>query len=100
MSQLMVTAQELRSKAAELRQRNNQVRTQLNTMISNKNSVCNMWEGEAKDNFSRAFDHDKNEINDFIQTIEQYAAALESAAEQYERTERNNVNIAQNRTYH
>lgn len=99
MAQLMVTAQELRSKAAELRGKNNQVRTQLNTMVSNKTSVCSMWEGEAKDKFSQAFDRDKNQINNFIQTIEKYAAALEEAARQYELTERNNVNIASNRTY-
>lgn len=97
---LTVTSQKLRDTAAQLRSLNARLRGELSNMSSRESSLNGMWDGQANDTFHNAYVHDVREYNDFIQAIEEYIRALLQAADEYERTENRNQQIASNRSYH
>ncbi len=99
MAAFQVTASELRTKAGELRDMNAQFKTQVGNLESQEQSLASMWEGEAKTAFHTAFNNDKVQMDNFYNLIEQYCAALENIATQYEMAEMQNVNTASTRNY-
>ncbi|MDE7261697.1 MAG: WXG100 family type VII secretion target [Oscillospiraceae bacterium] len=99
MSYFMVTASQLRAKAEELRQSNEQFKSQVNTLNDQEAHLGAMWEGESKNAFHNAFQRDKAQMDNFFNAIAQYVNALESIAQKYEEAERQNIEIASNRTY-
>lgn len=99
MAEIRVTASELRTKAQTLRQLNQSFNTQVNVLQQNEQSVCSMWEGEAKNAFHTEFTKDKGKMEQFKQAIDKYVQALEQIAQAYERAEQQNTQIATNRTY-
>lgn len=96
----VVTPSSLRSKASELRNANNSFRAQINQLRSQESSLNSMWDGEANDTFHGAFSRDAQQMENFYNEIQKYAAALEEIARNYERTEAQNRCKAQQRTYH
>lgn len=99
MAAFQVTASVIRTKAGELKDMNSQFKTQVGNLESQEQSLASMWEGAAKDAFHTAFNNDKTQMDNFYNLIEQYCAALENIASQYERAEAQNVNTAATRTY-
>ena len=59
MAQIKVTSTQLRSKANELRQLNNRFKSAVTSMTSTESSLMNMWDGEAKTAFHKAYTSDK-----------------------------------------
>ena len=99
MAQIKVTSTQLRSKANELRQLNNRFNSAVTSMTSTVSSLMNMWDGEAKTAFHKAYTSDKNQMDTFYQTIEKYCQALENNAKKYDEMESKNVQTATSRTY-
>ncbi len=99
MALIQVTAQELRSKAGELRNLNSTFKNQVGTLESQEQALVGMWEGEARDAFNTAFNNDKAQMDNFYQLVDQYCTALETIATKYEQAEAQNTNTAATRTY-
>ena len=99
MAEIMVTPSQVHSKADELRQLNAQFQTKLEALVSSEANLIGMWEGQARDAFHSAFSNDHAQMETFHSTIEQYAAALDTIATEYENRETANVQIASERSY-
>ena len=98
MALIQVTSQQLRDKAAELRNQNNNVKSQIENLRAQENSLSGMWEGEARESFRNAFQQDIAKMNEFVSAIEQYATALVNIATEYDNAEAKNVSTASSRT--
>lgn len=99
MAEIKVTSTELKSKASELRQLNNQFKKAVEDMVSNEQQLMGMWDGETKEAFHNAFNSDKSQMDVFYQTIEKYCEALENNAAKYEAAEQKNLSTASTRSY-
>ena len=99
MSEIMVTAAQLRAKAEELEGLNGQLKSQ-NDLLGEKETALNaMWEGDANTAFHAAFNSDRVQINNFYNAIAAYVNALRVIAQKYEQTEAQNQQIASARNY-
>lgn len=98
-SGFVVTAASLRKLAQELRQLNAQYKSKVENLASLEQELRGMWEGEANRAFQRAFANDKVNLDKFYTVIENYCAALERAAAEYEKAESSAAQIASTRTY-
>lgn len=99
MGLIQVSANELRAKAASLRELNGMFKSQVGNLESQEQTLVGMWEGEARDAFNNAFNNDKAQMDNFYNLIEQYCVALENIAAKYEMAEAQNVSTAAARTY-
>lgn len=99
MSSITVTAAQLKSTAEQLEGLNNQFKSAVSNLESQEQSLCSMWEGEAKNSFDAAFKRDKNNMDLFNANIMKYVAALRTIAAKYEQAEQTNVSTANQRSY-
>ena len=99
MAEFMVTAANLVSKAAELESLNSNFKSQVEKLSSDEQALSGMWEGEARNAFHNAFEHDKNEMYEFYNAIVTYVNALNDIAKKYAQAEATNVEIANTRKY-
>lgn len=99
MSDIQVSTRELRMKAGELRTMNGQFRTAVSNLENVEGRLNGMWDGEANDAFHAAFGSDKAQMDNFYSAVEDYAAKLEAIADEYDRAEAVNQQIATERTY-
>lgn len=100
MGEILVTANEIKSKAGELRDYNGKFKTEVGLLDSQENTLVGMWEGEARNKFDEVFKRDKGQFDEFYNLIEQYCQALETIAMKYEQAEQTNYETASQRTYH
>ena len=99
MAEIRVSASELKTKAATLRDYNSKFKAQVGSLESQEGNLIGMWEGEARNAFDKAFKNDKLQFDNFYNLIEEYAATLEVIAAKYAQAEAQNVSIASQRTY-
>ncbi|MCR5109040.1 MAG: WXG100 family type VII secretion target [Lachnospiraceae bacterium] len=99
MAFFQVTANELRSKAEELRNLNSSFMSQTEALQNTEEALKTMWEGEANNAFHNAFVRDKGQMDGFRETIEQYVETLLLIASKYEEAEARNVATASSRSY-
>jgi len=99
MAEIKVTSTELRNKAAELRQQNQQFKSTVEGMVGTEQQLMGQWDGESKEQFHAAFTKDKGQMDEFYNTIELYCKALEASADAYDKAEQKNVQTASTRTY-
>ena len=99
MAFFQVTSSELRSRASRLQELNGQFRAKAAEMGEQENSLCSMWEGEAKSAFHQAFLRDRQQTDAFCQLIGQYVQALLEIAARYEEAEARNREMAMARKY-
>lgn len=99
MAFFQVTSSELRSRAARLQELNGQFGAKAAEMGEQENSLCSMWEGEAKSAFHQAFLRDRQQMDAFCQLIGQYIQALLEIAARYEEAEARNREMAMARKY-
>lgn len=94
-----VTANELRSKAGTLQDLNHQFYTKSTELAEKENSLCGMWEGQARDAFHHAFLNDRQQMEVFHKLIGRYVQALFEIAARYEEAEARNAELAASRNY-
>lgn len=99
MAEFMVTASNLISKAEDLQSLNSSFKSQVEKLSSDEQSLSGMWEGDARNAFHNAFEHDKTEMYEFYNAIVTYVNALNEIAQKYAQAEVTNVEIANTRKY-
>lgn len=97
MANFRVNSQTLRCKAEQLRAMNDQFKNKVAQLTQSENSLHGMWEGEAHSAFHTAYNNDVQQFEKFCQGIMKYVEALKSAAQEYERAEQRNIEIAKQR---
>ena len=98
-STIQVTTATLKNKANELKNLNSKFKSQVENLNSEESSLNGMWEGEAKDAFHKAFSQDITQMHNFYNAIEQYVQKLEQIAAAYEKAEKKNTSTATTRKY-
>lgn len=98
-NQFTVTPAQLNQKAGELRQNNRNLTTQIENLRNQHSALNGMWEGDAKNAFDKAFNHDIQQMKDFYNEIEKYVEKLGEVAKNYEQAEAKAVEIGHTRTY-
>jgi WXG100 family type VII secretion target len=98
MALIRVTATSLRSAAEELRGRNGDFKTQVESLVETEDRLKSSWQGQANDAFHAAFTNDRQYMDSFNALIEKYCVALETIADEYERAESTNTDTATTRT--
>lgn len=99
MAFFQVTSQELRNAAERISDLNSQFKERALQLSEQETSLCSMWEGQAKDTFHQAFMRDRQQMDAFVQLINQYVQALLEIAVRYEQAENRNREIAAARSY-
>lgn len=99
MAMIQVTSQRLRGAAESLQNLNSQFKAKEEELTGKEQSLCQMWEGQAKTVFHTAFDRDKGQMEVFHGLINQYIQALLEIAARYEQAEAKNTEIAGSRNY-
>ena len=97
MSMFRVSSSELRQKADQLEQMNNQFKAAVEALSSQEHSLATMWEGEAQKAFRTAFNNDRQQFDNFYNGIVKYIQALRDAAQKYDEAEAKNLSTAQTR---
>lgn len=97
MAVFQVTSQALRDKANEMSNQNKTLKSHIETLKTQENSLSGMWEGEARETFRNVFQQDIAKMESFVTAVEQYVTALNNAAAEYDKAEAKNVNIASTR---
>lgn len=98
-SQITVSTRELNSKAQTLQTNNQRLNTLIDQLRTQEASLCSMWEGDAKDEFDKAFRSDINQMKNFYDAIKDYVVKLNEIIKNYDEAEARNVQIAQERKY-
>lgn len=99
MAEFKVTSGELKNKADELRQLNNQLRKAVEEMTGNEQQLISMWDGEAKEAFNKAYNSDVQQMDEFSVVIDKYCQTLDTNAAKYEQAEQKNISTATARSY-
>lgn len=99
MSFFEVTSAQVKYKADMLRDLNQQYKSRFAELENMEQSLCSMWEGEAKSAFHREFTRDKSQVDIFTNLIEKYAQTLYEIAIRYEEAERRAAELAASRSY-
>ncbi len=99
MAMIQVTSVKLRNAAGELQNLNSQFKSKSQELQGKEQSLCQMWEGQAKDAFHNAFIKDSQQMDAFYRLINQYIQALLEIAQRYEQAEARNAQIALSRSY-
>ena len=91
---------EMRNKANELEKWNNQLKNnKVPELRGHQQRLTASWDGVANDEFDKAFQSDMVQYQNFCRLIEDYIRALRAAADEYERMEVRNKDIANRRNY-
>lgn len=99
MAEFMVTAASLVSKASELEGLNSNFKSQIEKLSADEQALSGMWEGEARNAFHNAFEHDKAEMYEFYNAVVSYINAMNEIAKKYAQAEAANVETANTRKY-
>ena len=97
MADIKVSTQKLRDTASQLNTMNSRLRNEESTMRQQQRTLTSQWDGPSNDVFDQAFNRNVNEFANFITLITDYANALNKYADDYERMERANQQIASTR---
>ena len=92
--QVSVDTARMTQAATDLRNLKQQLSNAESSMKSNEASLSSQWEGEAHDEFHRAFDRNVNEFHAFLDTIDKYCVALDRYVQNYVSVENKNKGVA------
>ena len=96
---IKVSAALLKTRAEQLTSLNKELRNVSDEFEHRVRSLNDIWEGDASDAFYEAAQLDKRQMDNFAATVDQYCQALIEIAEEYERVELQNFQIASKRTH-
>ena len=97
MARVVVDTAKLRRVAGDLRQMTNQLKSEAGKMKTSQQTLKAQWDGPSNDTFNAAFNRNVNEFEAFSNLILEYAQKLEKFADDYERMENQNKEIAKTR---
>ncbi len=99
MAEIMVTSASLEAKATELETFNNDLKTLIEQLSTDEQTLSGMWEGDARNAFHASFERDKAQVYSFYHAIASYVNALRTIAKEYNKAEATNVQTATQRKY-
>lgn len=88
---IIANSAQIRSKAEQLEQYNNQLSTALKALSTSEQTLAGMWEGDAQKAFRAAFQKDYAQFEEFYRGIITYISALRTIASNYDKAEDKNV---------
>ena len=98
-SQIIVSTRELNNKSQSLQNSNTRLNQMIDQLRQQEVSLCSMWEGDAKDEFDKAFRSDIQQMKNFYEEIKNYIVKLNEIIKNYDQAEAKNVQIARERKY-
>lgn len=90
-STIVANSNQIRSKAEQLEQYNNQLNTALKALSTSEQALAGMWEGDAQKAFRTAFQKDYAQFEEFHRGITTYISTLRTIASNYDKAEDKNV---------
>ncbi len=96
---IQVTTTQMKRQVEQLRSDNSRLKQKIADLRSQEISLSRMWDGEANDAFHNAFTSDAQQMDNFYNTIQDYASKLEQIIANYEKAENANKNTAATRSY-
>ena len=90
MSTMMVSSAQLRNRAGEIEQLNDQFRVQVNSLVEKEAALRTMYEGDAANAFHAAFERNKIQMDNFFNCIARYAQVMSEIACRIEQAEQQN----------
>lgn len=94
---IRVSTRELRNRANELENLNEKFHQEVMKLRQDETNLNSSYEGDAQKKFHEQFTLDVEKFDKFYTMIQQYIVQLRSDADQYDRTENINVDIASRR---
>lgn len=94
MSTMMVSSAQLRNRASEIEQLNEQFRAQVNNLVEKEGTLRTMYEGDAANAFRAAFERNKIQMDNFFNCIARYAQVMNEIANRIDQAEQQNQVIA------
>lgn len=85
--EIMLTPEELRTKAGDIRKYKNSHEDIMNRMTNLVGSVCTVWRGDAQDAFVAKYMGMKSTFTNFEAALESFAALIEETANKIEQTD-------------
>lgn len=76
----------------------NVIREQLNLLRSQGAKLCGYWRGEGHDEFQKKFNNDCKEIQEFITEVGKYHKDIQAVIKNYEKGEKEIVELAMDRS--
>lgn len=99
MSDFKVTTSVLMTQSEQLLELNTRYKSHIDNLVTSEGNLNSMWDGEANEAFHAAFENDKVKMFRFAELINEYAERLKIIAENYEKAEQANTEIASSRSY-
>ena len=96
-SKMVVNTQNLRSRATEMENFNTRFHQEVMRLREDETLLCSSYEGDAQRKFHEQFTLDMEKFDRFYSVIQQYIAQLRQDADNYDRTEAANLEIATRR---
>ena len=96
---IRVDSHQLKAQAEQLKQLNATFKNTTTDLESSEENLNSMWEGDANDQFHKAFKSDKVQMDNFYNAIENYVNVLNEMVAGYESAEAANTDIATQRNY-
>ncbi|MCI6858257.1 MAG: WXG100 family type VII secretion target [Eubacterium sp.] len=94
MSQIIVSTQELSAKKESLVTLTSSLESQITNLETVGNSLNSMWEGNAKENYTKALREDITKMKNFLKVIKEFITVLQKIITIYETIEKKNVSTA------
>ena len=98
MAQLVVSTQQIRSQATQLKSRNESFKRKVEQLAQQERSLDNMWDGDANNAFKSNFQEDQKQFMNFYNGINDFVKALNQIADEYDRMEASAKQVAANRS--
>lgn len=99
MAEIKITSSELYNAADELRQYNRLFKEKVSALATSEAALKSQWEGEANEEFHKAFTDDQRFMERFAEEIKKYCDTLDTIAGKYRGAERENWRTGHQRTY-
>ena len=94
-----VTSASLRQTAETLASYNQQLKGKAEEFTNSGNVLFSKWEGDSKQAEQQVFASDRAQIDNFVNLIQEYVAALNEIAAIYDKAESENLATASERKY-
>lgn len=92
-----VSTSEVRRKANELEGLNNQFKAEVTGLRDENQALGTKFEGDARNAFNNQFTQDMGKFDQFAQGIAKFVEQLRRDADEYDKAERANVDLANRR---
>ena len=83
-NKIVMKPQEMRNLSSKFSRKSGEVKSILNTLNKEVNTLSNFWDGEAKKSFINKFNSDKRKINELSNKLEMISRNLNIISKQIE----------------